>query len=97
MTIGTKPGLPGTGTITDGANSFSVTKELTGTLILGAANTYDGGTFVNQGIVNIQNNQALGTGLATVLDGAQLQLQSDTAGNSITVNNALRIRPSCCS
>src|SRR5439155_15724665 len=74
------------GTIIDGANVFSLTKELTGTLILANADNYDGGTLVNQGILNIQNGSALGSTAATttVLDGAQLQMQG-----GITVQNQL--------
>ena len=56
----------------------TLTKELTGELVLSGANTYTGGTYVNQGILNIRNNNALGAGngeTTNVLDGAQLQLQ----------------------
>src|SRR5207237_10916304 len=65
------------GGIIDGANVFSLTKELTGTLILASSDNYDGGTFVNQGILNIQHGNALGLTAATttVLDGAQLPIQ----------------------
>ncbi len=58
LVIGTKSTLLGTGTITDAGNSFHLTKELTGTLILASANTYDGGTTVNQGVLNLQNNNS---------------------------------------
>ncbi|HXG08193.1 MAG TPA: Ig-like domain repeat protein [Gemmataceae bacterium] len=68
-----------TGVITDGAATRTLTKELTGTLVLRAANTYDGATFVNQGALSVQHAQALGAGGTAangtqVLDGAQLQL-----------------------
>lgn len=72
------------GTITDGANNFNLTKELTGTLIMKNANSYDGSTFINQGVVRIFDALALGSdlGATQVRDLAQLQL----AGN-ITVEN----------
>ncbi len=83
LNIGVKSGLPGIGTIIDGsAPNFSLTKELTGTLVLSGANSYTGATLVNQGVLQIQNSQALG-GTAngtSVLDGAQLQLQLPTSG-----------------
>src|SRR5262249_15522662 len=49
-----------TGTITDSAQTFNLTKELTGTLILSSANTYDGSTLINQGVLSVQNSNALG-------------------------------------
>jgi large repetitive protein len=77
------------GSITDGANSFNLTKELAGTLILQTADSYHGQTQVDQGVLNIQNSAALGStgSLATVLDGAQLQLQ----GNIDVINENLRL------
>ncbi len=103
LTIGVKPTLLGIGAITDNGNKRNLVKELTGTLVLGTANTYGnpagtftianypppppnpptlfaGGTVVAQGILNIQDGDALGTfgnagTTTTVLDGAQLQLQ----------------------
>jgi large repetitive protein len=83
LTIGTSPILSGTGTITDGALKVNLTKELTGTLILADADTYHGSTVVNQGALQIQNATSLGvttTGGTTVLDGAQLQIQTPTSG-----------------
>ena len=81
------------GAIGDGGGGYSVTKELTGTLVLQAANTYGGNTLVNQGILNIQNSNALGSGAATtfgteVLDGAQLQLQGglDVTGEALRIS-----------
>ncbi len=88
--VATGVDLPGqVGTITDGTNSFSLTKELTGTLYLTTADSYHGGTSVNQGVLNIQNAQALGAAgtLTGVLDGAQLQIQ----GGIEVANENLRI------
>ena len=72
----------GTPAIIDlGAGSLGLQKEGTGTLILNSVDNYQGGTTVNQGILNVQNNNALGLAgtTTTVLDGAQLQLQGNVA------------------
>lgn len=60
-----------------GTGTSGLTKQGTGTLTLTAANTYTGGTTISAGIVNIQNNSALGTTLGdvTIANGATLQLQ----------------------
>ncbi|MBI3409393.1 MAG: Ig-like domain repeat protein [Planctomycetes bacterium] len=77
----------GTGKIDDAGAGFGITKELSGTLILGGNNTYDGFTKVNQGILQITNAHSLGTdvGGTNVRDGAQLQIQ----GGITIVNEAL--------
>jgi autotransporter-associated beta strand protein len=91
-TIGVDSGssLTITGVIDDGAGTFSLTKELTGTLILDAANTYHGTTIVEQGILNIQNALALGSTAngTQVEDGAQLQLQGGitVSGEALTLS-----------
>ncbi|MCI0461199.1 MAG: Ig-like domain repeat protein [Gemmataceae bacterium] len=79
LTIGTKAGLLGTGTITDQGNNFDITKELTGSLILGSANTYGGSTAVEQGVLAVRHSGALGSGGTpangtSVVDGSQLQI-----------------------
>ncbi len=81
--------LTSTASIGDGGKGIGLAKELTGTLVLQAASTYSGSTQVNQGILNIQNSQALGAAgtSTTVLDGAQLQLQ----GGITVVGESLRI------
>jgi autotransporter-associated beta strand protein len=82
LTIGTSPILNGTGTI---QGSSDLTKELTGTLVLGSNNTgFTGGTDVFQGAVRLEHSGALGTGTAgaRVLDGAQIQLRTPTTGPS---------------
>jgi autotransporter-associated beta strand protein len=58
--------------------SAGLTKELTGTLVLTGANSYDGATDINQGVLQIQNSQALGAAGAPtqVMDGSQLQFQT---------------------
>ncbi|MDC1472374.1 autotransporter-associated beta strand repeat-containing protein, partial [Flavobacteriaceae bacterium] len=59
-----------------------------GTLILGGDNTYTNHTYIQDGVVKIQHNQALGATAngATVSNGATLQLE-----NNITVADALNI------
>jgi autotransporter-associated beta strand protein len=75
--------------ITDGTSSFQLTKELTGTLELAAADDYDGLTRVNQGVLRVSHGLALGgTAAGTeVLDGAQLQM----AGNITVAGETLHI------
>jgi len=81
--------------ILDNGNQYTLTKELTGTLVLGGADSYGSGaaaapsTQVNQGILSVQNATALGLpgNLAEVLDGAQMQVQ----GGITVLNEALRI------
>ena len=83
LTIGTSPILSGTGTITDGTLKVNLTKELTGTLILADADSYHGSTFVNQGVLQIQNAASLGvttTGGTTVLDGTSCKSRRRPAG-----------------
>ncbi len=65
------------GVISDGASNNALTKAGNGTMVLSGANAYSGLTTVATGILNIQNNTALGTAAAgTVInDGAKLQLQ----------------------
>jgi autotransporter-associated beta strand protein len=65
---------------------FSLTKELTGTLILNDANTYSGATLVNKGSLQLRSSSALaGSSGTTVLDGAQLQLWSPEGGPGVVV------------
>jgi autotransporter-associated beta strand protein len=63
------------GVLTDGAGSFSLTKRgITGVLVLSGANTYDGGTFIEGGRVNIGTATSFGTGPVTVYDSGQAYL-----------------------
>ncbi|WP_395753590.1 autotransporter-associated beta strand repeat-containing protein [Prosthecobacter sp.] len=79
---------------TDFANVISgsgvVIQGSGGTTILSGANTYTGATTVSEGVLNIQNANALGTTAAgtTVNSGAALQIQGDitTAAEALTVN-----------
>jgi autotransporter-associated beta strand protein len=83
--------------ITGGA---TLTKGGTGTTVIQSSNSYTGVTTVNEGVLNIQNANALGSTTAgtTVVAGAALELQggitSDEAvtlnGSGVSSNGALR-------
>jgi autotransporter-associated beta strand protein len=70
-------------------SGFGITKAGTGVLVLTGANTYTGVTNVNAGILNIQNNSALGTTAngTVVSSGAKLQIQNNitVAGEALTL------------
>ena len=71
------------GQITDGVNSYSITKIGAGTYNLTNANPFNGGVNINEGIAAISNNGSLGTGPVTVADGASLELSGGiTPANS---------------
>jgi autotransporter-associated beta strand protein len=74
------------GVISESGASHSFTKTGTGTLSLTNANTYSGGTTINSGVLEAQNNSALGTGDVTVGSGTSLQLSG-----AIQVNNNITI------
>jgi fibronectin-binding autotransporter adhesin len=71
-----------------GTNTGGLTKSGTGTLTLGAANSYTGATTVNAGTLNLQNASALGAGstATTVASGATLQLQGGVSITGRTLN-----------
>ena len=80
-----------------GGGIVAITKSGTGTWILAGTNSYTGATTVSAGILNIQSNSALGTGLgnsssgATVTSGATLQMQggiTTTTAVPLTLNGA---------
>ncbi|WP_156255167.1 autotransporter-associated beta strand repeat-containing protein [Sandarakinorhabdus oryzae] len=58
----------------------------TGTLILQGNNTYSGGTLLNVGSIQVENNNALGTGALTMADGTTLIAGIDglTVANDVT-------------
>jgi autotransporter-associated beta strand protein len=71
-----------TGQITDDGLNVSLTKELTGLLVLdegvGNTNSYTGTTFVDEGALQLASSFATtNTSNTVVLDGAQLQLHYD--------------------
>jgi fibronectin-binding autotransporter adhesin len=83
--------IDGAGTISIGgaiSGSGGITKNGSGTLILSGSNTYLGITTINQGVVNVQSNSALGATTAgtTVGSGAALQVQG-----SVTIAEPLTL------
>ena len=74
-----KTTLAVSGAIGQNGGVFNLTKAGTGTLTLSGANTYSGGTTISAGILNIQNDSALGSGSVSVASGATLQLQGGIA------------------
>jgi autotransporter-associated beta strand protein len=70
----------------------SLNKSGSGTLSLTGASSYDGLTSVQQGVLNLQNNNALGSSVGGTLvqSGAQLELQGDIEINieSLTLNQS---------
>src|SRR5438034_184695 len=70
------------GVILNGSGTVALTKTGTGTLTLSGANTYSGATTVSAGVLDVQNNTALGAtaGATTVAGGAALQLEGSGPG-----------------
>ena len=83
--------VQGSGTIAATDGMFSLQKEGTGTLVLASSDSYEGGTTINQGILNIQNSAALGLGgtTTTVLDGTQRAASAGHAGPVDVTNQNL--------
>ncbi len=80
------------GVISDGANTFNLTKTGPGEVRLAVANTYKGATTINDGRLSIANNNSLGTGTVTVNDGGSLVLLSGVSDNlSLTLNGTSTI------
>jgi autotransporter-associated beta strand protein len=79
------------GAIVDNSTNSSLTKEGQGKLILANADSYQGGTIVNNGVLNIQNSNALGgtTFGTTVNNGASLEVQAPTGGPALNIDQPL--------
>ena len=92
--VGTDPGsrLTLSGVVADeSSGNASITKVGTGTLEFSGANTYRGTTTINEGVLVLSSNTALGlTGASsgtTVLDGAQLWLQTPLVTDEALILN----------
>ncbi len=64
-------------------NNFALTKTGPFTLTLSGANTFSGTTTISNGAVNLQNASALSTNTATVVSGAELELQGAISTTSL--------------
>ena len=70
--------------VISGSSTVSIGGGVPGTVVLGASNSYSGGTTVSSGVLNYGNVRALGSGTATVSGNSTVQ-----AGVSGTVSNAI--------
>ena len=70
------------------SGSGALTKIGSGTLILAGANTYAGGTLLDEGTLGIASNGALGAGALAMAPGTTLQFEADglTLPNAIVLN-----------
>lgn len=97
-TIHIDPGLVSiSGVITDGANSFGLTKTGPGLLGLKASNTFDGGVSITSGTVGVGGSPGmsanLGTGTVTVYENGILRLgyQVTSNTNNTTITNPITL------
>ena len=68
--------------IVDNGGATALTKSGLGILTLSGSNSYSGGTFVNTGTLNINSNNAIGTGALTLFNGATID---NTSGTAVTL------------
>jgi autotransporter-associated beta strand protein len=71
---------------TGGTRSLIRDGSGSGKLILSGNNTFSGGVYINTGIVEARNDNALGSGAATIASGAALELS-----NSIDISEAISL------
>ena len=71
------------------ASTSSIQKTGAGILLLSGANTYTGGTALNEGTIAVANNVALGTGSFAMANGTTLQANSAVSlANNVSVAGA---------
>ena len=71
--------------IANNSGATALFKDGVGTWILGAVNTYTGGTILNAGVLGLSSSNALGAGLLTMQDGTTLSNTTDlSAGAGVT-------------
>ncbi len=66
------------GAISQSGGSYDLTKTSTGTLVLGSANSYTGGTTVSTGSLTANATGSLGSGALSIASGAMVTLTSGT-------------------
>lgn len=91
----TTTGLTLTGVISDGAETLQVRKVGNGVATLTNANTYDGGTLVNAGVLLVNNATGSGTGTGSVsVTGAGTVLGgTGTISGATTIGNGAFLQP----
>lgn len=75
------------GVISEAAATATIRQTGFGTLVLGGANTFTGGYFLNSGTLGLANNSALGTGTFTVNEGGVVR----AVGGARNIANAVTI------
>jgi autotransporter-associated beta strand protein len=75
-----------TGTISDGANPADLIMDGPGELALAGSNTYRGSTFVNRGVLTVENNQALGGAATAAVQ--TVTIPSSVTAFTLTFNSA---------
>jgi autotransporter-associated beta strand protein len=80
-----------TGSISDGGAGHNVTKEGTGEVVFGNANTYRGTTTINNGVLDIQNPNALGITDGGALTGVTVNESVTAGGGTILKAGTLRL------
>ena len=68
------------------SGSGVVAKSAAGTLTLTTSNAYTGGTTISAGAINLQHASGLGTNTATVVSGAELQVQGGIVASNFPVS-----------
>ena|GEM_PF-2833743 len=81
------------GVISETGGSFGISKTGTGTLTLSAANTYTGGTELNEGVLFLGNASALGTGTLTINGGGLASDDAYTVNNDLSVHGDFTLFP----
>ena len=68
------------------SDTGGIVANSSGTLTLGAANSYRGATIITSGIVSVTNATGLGTGTVTVANGGTLQMGVTGSANALNLN-----------
>ncbi len=80
------------GVITDGSESRAIIKNQGGTLVLGGNNTYDGGTYIDDGTLTLAHANAAGTGGIYIGQDSGSFAATLNLGAAVTVANNLTVR-----